>query len=152
MACRLIALNKNPGVCPIGMPGALKRIMGKAILTIADDFQRVAGSVQLCASQVAGTKGTIYAMNMAFEGEKIEAAMLVNANNAFNNLNWEAALRKKYKQLMCALPSPSSLPIQKTQSPHLPPINRPFNQKREFYSLRGTPRNGYLCCRHSSPD
>lgn len=38
MACRLIALNKNLGVRPIGVAETLRCIMGKAILTtIADD-------------------------------------------------------------------------------------------------------------------
>ena len=34
MACRLIALNKNPGVRPIGVVETLRRIMGKAIMAI----------------------------------------------------------------------------------------------------------------------
>ena len=94
MACRLIALNKNPGVRPIGVSETLRRIIGKAILTtIADDVQRSAGSVQLCAGQVAGIEAATHAMNMAFEDEETEAAMFVDASNAFNNLNREAALR-----------------------------------------------------------
>ena len=94
MACRLIALNKNPGVRPIGVAETLRRIMGKAILTtIADDVQRSAGSVQLCAGQVAGIEAAIHAMNMTFVDEENEAAMFIDASNAFNNLNREAALR-----------------------------------------------------------
>ena len=93
-ACRLIALNKNPGVRPIGVAETLRRIMGKAILaTISDDIQKAAGSVQLCAGQIAGIEAAIHAMSLAYEDDGVEAAVFVDASNAFNNLNREAALR-----------------------------------------------------------
>ena len=93
-ACRLIVLNKNPGVQPIGVAGTLRRIMGKPILaTISDDIQKAAGSVQLCAGQIAGIEAAIHAMTLAYEDDGVEAAVFVDASNAFNNLNREAALR-----------------------------------------------------------
>ena len=93
-ACRFIALNKNPGVRPIGVAETLRRIMGKAILaTISDDIQKAAGSVQLCAGQIAGIEAAIHAMTLAYEDDGVEAAVFVDASNAFNNLNREAALR-----------------------------------------------------------
>ena len=62
-ACRLIVLNKNPGVQPIGVAGTLRRIMGKPILaTISDDIQKAAGSVQLCAGQIAGVEAAIHSV------------------------------------------------------------------------------------------
>ena len=97
-ACRLIALNQNPGVRPIGVAETLRRIMGKAILSIiSDDIQRAAGSIQLCAGQISGIEAAIHAMNIAFEDDGVEAAILVDASNAFNNLNREAALRNIHK-------------------------------------------------------
>ena len=68
--------------------------MGKAILgTISDDTQKAVGSVQLCAGQIAGIEAAIHAMSIACEDDGVEAAVLVDASNAFNNLNRKAALR-----------------------------------------------------------
>ena len=56
LACRLIALDKNPGVHPIGICETARRIISKAVLfVIRDDIQQAAGSIQLCAGQIAGT-------------------------------------------------------------------------------------------------
>ena len=49
--------------------------------------------MQLCAGQIAGTEAPIHAMQMVFENVETEAALFVDASNAFNNLNREAALR-----------------------------------------------------------
>ena len=55
VACRLIALDKNPGVQPIGIGETVYRLIAKAILSvIRDDIQAAAGSLQLCADQLSG--------------------------------------------------------------------------------------------------
>ena len=49
-ACRLIALDKCPGVRPIGVAEVVCRLLGKAILSVAGtDVQHAAGAIQLCA-------------------------------------------------------------------------------------------------------
>ena len=49
MACRLIPLNKNPGLRPIGIGECLRRIIGKAVTYVLKrDIQEQAGSLQLC--------------------------------------------------------------------------------------------------------
>ena len=49
-ASRLVALNKNPGVHPIGIGDTARRIIAKAILTITrQDVQEALGSLRLCA-------------------------------------------------------------------------------------------------------
>ena len=49
-SCRLIALSKNPGVRPISIGVAVRRIVHKAILTVTKgDVQDAVGTRQLCA-------------------------------------------------------------------------------------------------------
>ena len=55
IACRLINLDKNPGVRPTGIWETVRRIVRKAIMYIVgDDVQEAAGPLQLCAGQQAG--------------------------------------------------------------------------------------------------
>ena len=54
-ACRLIALDKCPGIRPIGVGETSRRIIGKAILSALMPYiQESVGSLQLCAGQQAG--------------------------------------------------------------------------------------------------
>ena len=93
LACRLIALDKNPGVRPIGIGETAHRIIAKAALAvIRPDIQEATGSVQLCAGQIAGVESAIHAVHDCFSQEGTEAALLVDATNAFNSLNRNVAL------------------------------------------------------------
>ena len=93
-ACRLIALDKHPGVRSIGVGETLRRLISKAILRVTrDDIRKAIGSVQLCAGQEAACEAGIHAMRNLFEDDGVEAVLLVDASNAFNSLNREAALR-----------------------------------------------------------
>ena len=94
MSCRLTALDKNPGVCPIGICEVVRRNIAKAILSVTnEDIQDAAGSLQLCGSQKAGTEAAVHAMNQAFKDPDSKAVLLVDASNAFNSLNRQVALR-----------------------------------------------------------
>ena len=94
LACRLIALDKNPGVRPIGVGEIPRRIIAKAVLSvIGGEIQEAAGSIQLCSGQTSGIEAAVHAMKQAYEDEAVEAVLLVDAKNAFNCLNREAALR-----------------------------------------------------------
>ena len=65
----------------------------KAVLSVAKaDLQEAMGLLQLCASQIAGTEAAVHAMKEAFLNDETEAVLLVDASNAFNSLNREAAL------------------------------------------------------------
>ena len=93
LACRLIALDKNPGVRPIGIGDTARRIIAKAILTVTRlDIQEAAGSLQLCASQISGIEAAVHAADLLFKQEDTEAILLVDATNAFNSLNRLSAL------------------------------------------------------------
>lgn len=62
-ACRLIALDKCPGVRPIGVGETLRRLISKAILRVTRDvIQKAVGNLQLCAGQEAACEAGIHAM------------------------------------------------------------------------------------------
>ena len=92
-ACRLIALDKCPGVRPIGVGEVVRRIIGKAILSVIGvEIQQSAGSFQLCAGQPSGCEAAIHALRHIYDADSTQAALLVDASNAFNNLNRQLAL------------------------------------------------------------
>ena len=93
LACRLIALDKRPGVRPIGICEVVRRITSKAILfVIKGDIQEAAGSCQLCGGEIAGIEAAVHAVRQLFNNENTEALLLVDASNAFNSLNRANAL------------------------------------------------------------
>ncbi|ETW95667.1 MAG: hypothetical protein ETSY2_47825 [Candidatus Entotheonella gemina] len=94
LACRLIALNKNPGARPIGIGDTARRIIAKAVLFIAaSDIQNAAGCLQLCGGQMSGIEAAVHATRSAFESDDVEAVLLVDATNAFNHINRQVALQ-----------------------------------------------------------
>lgn len=93
VACRLIPLNKDPGVRPIGVGEVPRRIVAKAILkAIGEDVKSAAGALQTCAGHEAGCEAAIHAMKEIESMDDTEAMLLVDATNAFNTLNRKAAL------------------------------------------------------------
>ena len=93
VACCLIALNKCPGVRPIGVREVMRRIIARAVLSIVKlDVLEAAGSLQLCAGQDAGNEAAVHAMRAVYLNDSTEAVLLVDASNAFNCLNRQVAL------------------------------------------------------------
>ena len=103
VACRLIALNKCPGVRPIRIGEVVCRISGKVILaTIGDDIQEAAGVLKVCAGQQAGCEAAVHSTREISEDPNTDAILLVDASNTFNTLNQKVALlniQKKYPPL-----------------------------------------------------
>jgi len=58
------------------------------------DLWQAAGPLQLCAGRPAGCEAAIHAMRAVFDSPDAEAVLQVDATNAFNCLNRQAALRK----------------------------------------------------------
>ena len=84
----LIPLDKNPGVCPIGIGETLRRIIGKSVMTVLKkDIMHAAGVTQICAGHPAGCEAAIHALRNVFAALDTDAVMLVDADNAFNRLN-----------------------------------------------------------------
>ena len=89
----LIALDKNPGVHPIGVGEVIRRIISKAVLSVVKlDILDATGYSQLCAGQDADNEVAVHAMREVYGDSSTEAVLLVDANNAFNNLNHQIAL------------------------------------------------------------
>lgn len=78
LACRLIALDKCPGVRPIGIGDMARRIIAKSVLAVVHgDIQDAAGSLQLCAGQISGCEAAVHSVREGFQEESAEAALLV---------------------------------------------------------------------------
>lgn len=85
---RLVPLDKNPGVRPVGIGEVVRRIVGKAILrVISADLRRVAGSDQLCVGQRAGIESAIHELRSSFSASNRQCLIQIDADNAFNTLN-----------------------------------------------------------------
>ena len=92
-ACHLIVLDKSPGVRPIGVCEVVRRIIGKPIQSVIGvEIQQSAGSLQLCAGQPSGCEAAIHALRHIYDDTSTQASLLVDASNAFNNLNRQLAL------------------------------------------------------------
>ena len=112
LASRLIPLDKQPGVRPIGIGEVARRIIGKAILRCASSsIQKSAGCLQLCAGQECGIEAAIHAMQTAFQEDEAEGVLFADASNAFNSLNRAVSLhniQRTCPTIAPALPQPDS--------------------------------------------
>ena len=101
LASCLIAIDKLPGVCPIGIGEVVRRIIGKAILmVVGQDVMDVTGTDQLCAGQPGGCEAGVHAVHAMFQSMDCEAVLLVDASNAFNSLNRRTALLNRRTALL----------------------------------------------------
>ena len=88
LACRLIPLDKCPGLRPIGVGEVLRRIAGKVVMSVVKgDIQESVGSLQVCAGQAGGCEAAIHAMRSIYEEDESYAVLLIDAANAFNSIN-----------------------------------------------------------------
>ncbi|KAG1654810.1 Down syndrome cell adhesion molecule-like protein Dscam2 [Nymphon striatum] len=93
LACKLIPLDKNPGLRPIGVGEVLRRIMGRVVMqSFKKEIMLSAGNLQLCAGQRAGCKAVAHAMKEIFDEDECDAVLLVDADNAFNRINRKVML------------------------------------------------------------
>ncbi len=93
LSCRLIPLNKNPGVRPIGVGEVLRRIIGKAVMQVLkEDIVLAGGTLQTCAGIDSGIEAAVHSMAKSFNQDGTEAILLVDASNAFNSMNRSKAL------------------------------------------------------------
>jgi hypothetical protein len=95
-AGRLVALDKCPGIRPVGIGETWSRLFAKCVLSIAkSEAKEACGVDQLCGGLEAGIEGGIHAMRSlwkAHEEEEKWGFLLVDARNAFNEGNRMAML------------------------------------------------------------
>ena len=94
IACRLIPLNKYPGLRPIGVGEVLRGIAGKVLMkTLKKDVMYDAGSLQVFAGQENGAGATFRAMYNIYNNKHSKAVLLIEAENAFNSINRNVMIR-----------------------------------------------------------
>ena len=92
-ACRLIPLDKCPGVRPIGVEEVLRRIIGSTIVScIQTDLKQLGGNQQLCMGQRCGIEHAIHSLRTNFHEN--ETVFVIDATNAFTLFNRKLALGK----------------------------------------------------------
>ena len=68
MSGRLIALDKQPGIRPVGVGEIWWRLMGKCLLRVAGpEAKSACGMTQLAGGVEAGKEGAIHAMHVLWE-------------------------------------------------------------------------------------
>jgi len=79
MACHLVALDKQPGVCPVGIGEIYRRLMAKCVLAAAGQRAAAAcGNLNLCAGLPAGIEGAVHAMATEWENATVEPVEAAN--------------------------------------------------------------------------
>ena len=102
VSSRLIPLDKNPGVRPIGVGEVLRQIVGKTISHhCQNEIKEAAGPLQTCPGHGAGAEAAFHAMRTIFQQEATNAVLLIDAKNAFNCLNRLVALHNM--QITCPI-------------------------------------------------
>jgi len=93
LANRGIAIDKCPGLRPVGVGEIARRIIGKAIMSVSGEkVQEAVGALQLCGGQPAGIEAAIHAMRDFLASDENDGILLIDADNAFNRVNRAAAL------------------------------------------------------------
>ena len=71
MACRLVALDKQPGTRPLGIGESIRRLMAKCVLKcVGDRATDACGNYNLCAGLKAGIEGAVHVIREAEKDAK----------------------------------------------------------------------------------
>lgn len=134
--CRLIPINKCPGVRPIGIGETFRRIVGKSLSWVMkNDIQQAGGPLQVSTGLKSGAEAAIHFVREQFDLEASEAVVMVDASNAFNSLNRLVMLHNI--QIIC--PEISTVTINMYRRP-----SKLFVSGTELLSQEGTTQGDNL--------
>ena len=98
----LIPLDKSPGIRPIGVGEVIRRIVGKAILSVIKPMVvDNSGFQQLCAGQESGAEASIHSLREIQDEDDTDGVLLLDASNAFNSINRKAMINNFNLQHTC---------------------------------------------------
>ena len=144
LACRLIAIDKNPDVRPIGIGETVRHIIVKAALTvIKPDILDSVGCLLLCVGQMGGFESGVHSIRELFKVN--EAVILVDASNS---LNRGVALHNV--QVLC--PSFATILVNCYREPSNMYIDGETILSKRGHNSRRPPFYVFLCCVNTSSD
>ena len=93
VACCLIPLDKQLGVHPIDIEEVPRHIVTKTVLCLVDlDIREACSALQVCAGCKGGCKAAVHVIRQLFHDPCLETVLLVDASNAYDFVNRQAAL------------------------------------------------------------
>ena len=94
LACRMVALDKCPGVRRIGVRGNSKEDYRQDCSVTRCDLEDVCGTSQLCGGVRSGIEGDVHTIFDLVNEHNDDgwSVFLIDASNAFNSINRRAAL------------------------------------------------------------
>ena len=60
---------------------------------VKQDLMKLGGNIQLCLGQKCGIEHAIHSLRKAYDSPEVEGILLIDAQNAFNSLNRDLALK-----------------------------------------------------------
>ena len=92
-AARMIPLDKKPGIRPIAIGEVFRRIICKAITKVIEkDILCATAPLQVCVGVPSACEAAVHATDRLFRRPSVQGILIVDASNAFNCLNWAAAM------------------------------------------------------------
>ena len=96
MSGRMIALEKSPGIRPVGIGDTWRRLLAKCLLRVlGKEAKAFCRTEQLAGRVEAGIEGAIHAVLLQwaqYSQEEARVFLLIDARNAFNEENQTAML------------------------------------------------------------
>ena len=94
--CRMIGLYKKPGIQPVIIGEIFKRIVTAVLIqNFRGKTQNATGPMQACGGTRSGVEAAVHTMSGLFDDSTAECILFVDADNAFNRLNRQAAPHNK---------------------------------------------------------
>ena len=92
LSFRMIGLDKNPGIRPVGIGETFRRIVTVALIqNFRGETQNATVPIQTCGGARSGVEAAVHTMSGLFDDSTTECVLFVDADNAFNR---QAALHK----------------------------------------------------------